>query len=363
MRARRRVSPVRKDSERRRIVISDPSQIVQEIDDVTGCDGARLYFSSLIGLDNCSGVTVEADGLSSGDVFPVGISVLNYLATDASGNTAVCSFSITVAPLLPLTPSVMPLVACMEGETDTIAVELIPGATYTWTAPNGSTIADTDNQILVIAGGGNSGVYTVSANINGCPTPSASAEVLVASALAAVNDTFTLGAGMLDTLNVLNNDIFIPSDGGVTGYFPDNNNDLILLNDGTFSYAMGESNFTFTYQLCSKTCPDLCSEATVTILLQTEGCQFIPNIFTPNGDGDHQYFVIPCLEAGTLQNSSIVIFNQWGDKVYEASPYLNAWDGTLNGEAGKDLPDGTYFYIFKPRPNDPPQKGFVEIFR
>ncbi|HNM25661.1 MAG TPA: gliding motility-associated C-terminal domain-containing protein, partial [Saprospiraceae bacterium] len=197
----------------------------------------------------------------------------------------------------------------------------------------------------------------------GCPTPPASAQVVVASALEAVNDTFTIAAGTLDTLPVLTNDIFIPADGGITDFFPDNNPDLILLDDGSFAYAMGEANFTFTYLLCSKTCPDLCSEATVTVLLKTEGCQFIPNIFTPNSDGDHDTFVIPCLEGGTLRNSEIVIYNQWGDKVYEAAPYQNAWDGTLNGEAGKDLPDGTYFYIFKPRPNDPPQKGFVEIFR
>lgn len=343
-------------------VIEDPSQIVQEIETVASCDGAELFFTTPIGLDNCPGVEVAASGLSSGDVFPVGASTLSFVATDASGNTAICSFSITVLPLDALDVTVAPLVACMEGEIDTLTVPFIPGATYTWTGPGGS-IADTDNQILVIAGGGNSGTYTVSANINGCPTPDATAEVVVASAIAAVNDTFTIAAGTLDTLPVLLNDIYIFGDGEITDFFPDNNPDLELLDDGTFSYAMGESNFTFTYQLCSKTCPDLCSEATVTILIKTEGCQFIPNIFTPNFDGDHDTFVIPCLEAGTLRNSSLVVYNQWGDKVYEAEPYQNAWDGTLNGEGGKDLPDGTYFYIFKPRPNDPPQKGFVEIFR
>ncbi len=346
------------------IVITDPSAIIQEIDTVAGCDGARLFFSSPIGIDNCPGVEVaQTAGPVTGEVFPVGVTTVSFVATDASGNTALCSYTVTVAPLLPVDLSVAPLVACMEGEIDTLTAFLIPGASYTWTGPDGSTIADTDNQILVIAGGGNSGTYTVSADINGCPTPDASAQVVVASALEAVNDTFTIAAGTLDTLPVLSNDIFIPSDGGITDFFPDNNTDLVLLDDGTFSYAMGESSFTFTYQLCSKTCPDLCSEATVTVQLKTEGCQFIPNIFTPNHDGDHDTFVIPCLEGGTLRNSSIVIYNQWGDKVYEAEPYQNAWDGTLNGEAGKDLPDGTYFYIFKPRPNDPPQKGFVEIFR
>ena len=39
-----------------------------------------------------------------------------------------------------------------------------------------------------------------------------------------------------------------------------------------------------------------------------------------------------------------------------------ASDG-MDGEDGKNLPDGVYYYIFKPSPSDTPLKGFVQIYR
>ena len=66
-----------------------------------------------------------------------------------------------------------------------------------------------------------------------------------------------------------------------------------------------------------------------------------------------------------------MIYNQWGDKVFEDTGYTNdpndpnhpAWRGTLNGNNDKPLPDGVYFYIFKPDSTEQPIKGFIEIYR
>ncbi|MEL6639404.1 MAG: gliding motility-associated C-terminal domain-containing protein, partial [Bacteroidota bacterium] len=59
-------------------------------------------------------------------------------------------------------------------------------------------------------------------------------------------------------------------------------------------------------------------------------------------------------------NNSIQIYNEWGDRIFSAAPYLNNWQGTYEGEP---LPDGTYFYIFQSAPNAEIQKGYVTIFR
>ena len=70
--------------------------------------------------------------------------------------------------------------------------------------------------------------------------------------------------------------------------------------------------------------------------------------FSPNGDGHNDTFVISNLEA--IPINKIHIFNRWGDKVYQAEPYLNDWDGTVNIKnqvLGKEVPDGTYFYRFE----------------
>ncbi len=73
---------------------------------------------------------------------------------------------------------------------------------------------------------------------------------------------------------------------------------------------------------------------------------FIPEGYSPNGDGVNDMFVIRGIDFYT--DNSIVIFNRWGNKVFEASPYQNTWNGksTMGLRIGGDeLPVGTYFYL------------------
>ncbi|CAG5084551.1 gliding motility-associated C-terminal domain-containing protein [Parvicella tangerina] len=67
----------------------------------------------------------------------------------------------------------------------------------------------------------------------------------------------------------------------------------------------------------------------------------VPNIFTPNQDGENDYFKI----SGLNDNYSIQIFNRWGQVVFSESPYLTPWDGTAAN--GKPLSEGTYYYVLK----------------
>lgn len=67
---------------------------------LTACAGAAFSFDAPVGSDNCSlnGATAaQTGGLPSGSIFPVGTTINTFLLTDASENTAVCSFSIAVA--------------------------------------------------------------------------------------------------------------------------------------------------------------------------------------------------------------------------------------------------------------------------
>lgn len=71
----------------------------------------------------------------------------------------------------------------------------------------------------------------------------------------------------------------------------------------------------------------------------------IPNGFSPNGDLINDMFVIP--ELDTLKGA-LVVWNRWGDIVFESEDYQNDWNGTCMGNycfpTGGDLTDGTYFY-------------------
>ncbi|RFN58148.1 HYR domain-containing protein [Marixanthomonas ophiurae] len=64
--------------------------------DPTDCF-ATVNFPDALATDNCAGVTVaQTGGLPSGSQFPVGVSTVEYTATDANGNTSLCTFDITV---------------------------------------------------------------------------------------------------------------------------------------------------------------------------------------------------------------------------------------------------------------------------
>jgi len=66
------------------------------------------------------------------------------------------------------------------------------------------------------------------------------------------------------------------------------------------------------------------------------------NGISPNGDGVNDMFTIVGIER--FPGNSVCIFNRWGNQVYRTTNYSNqnGWTGKW---AGKDLPDGTYFYI------------------
>lgn len=68
----------------------------------------------------------------------------------------------------------------------------------------------------------------------------------------------------------------------------------------------------------------------------------ISNAFSPNNDGIHDYFSI--LRAEEYPNSTLRIYNQLGQLVYETKGYKNQWSGM--GSNGKKVPQGSYFYIF-----------------
>jgi len=56
-----------------------------------------VIFPDAIAIDNCGVASViQTAGLPSGSMFPVGVSTVEYTATDIHGNTSVCSFTITV---------------------------------------------------------------------------------------------------------------------------------------------------------------------------------------------------------------------------------------------------------------------------
>jgi gliding motility-associated-like protein len=66
---------------------------------------------------------------------------------------------------------------------------------------------------------------------------------------------------------------------------------------------------------------------------------YIPNAFTPNGDGTNDVFEV---FGTTLKSVSMKIFNRWGEKVFDSGDSQWAtWDGTYMGSL---QPTGVYIY-------------------
>lgn len=349
-------------------VILDPSDFIGTTDTISTCDGVELGFGLPLATDNClPPVVTQTSGPLSNEVFDLGQHLLSFLATDSAGNTATCVVNLEVLPLLPLNPQVSDVIAC-KGDLVTLSATPINDAAYIWNGPAGP-YPDNNNIVIESLEENLTGYYTVYANVRGCLTPIDSALVRIGKLPDAIDDLdYQIGTNeTLTDFNILLNDIYETDDYTLTVASPLQG--LINHGNGFFSFEAGNKNTVnyFVYTLCSKTCPDLCDEGIVAIQVRERVCSFIPNIITPNGDNTNDYLVIPCLDIEPYPQNSLVIYNQWGDRVYEAAPYDNApdkaWKGELFGEPGKGLPDATYFYIFKAAPDDPGLKGFIEVFR
>jgi gliding motility-associated-like protein len=127
--------------------------------------------------------------------------------------------------------------------------------------------------------------------------------------------------------------------------------DLTLLGSGGVSYVWSNGSTdsklpiyqTEQTQYCLKvTDANSCvNQKCVTVDLKTESTLYIPNAFTPNEDKLNDLFLI----LGTnITEFKILIYNRWGELLFESTDITKGWDGTYNGE---NVGNGIYVYSLK----------------
>ncbi|MCX7728028.1 MAG: CotH kinase family protein [Bacteroidia bacterium] len=98
---------------------------------------------------------------------------------------------------------------------------------------------------------------------------------------------------------------------------------------------------TTTYTITTATDPNFrCSDTkTLTVIVDGE-CPdiFVPTGFSPNGDNHNDFFRI----YGPINDFQVVIYNRWGEKVFESNNMNDTWDGKYQGDV---VPSGIYAYI------------------
>ena len=86
----------------------------------------------------------------------------------------------------------------------------------------------------------------------------------------------------------------------------------------------------------------LCSGEILTDQMTVYVTPYMPNAFTPNGDGNNDDFKIVGLPPENITEFNIQIFNRWGQIVFATNDILHSWDGTFNGEI---CPEGDYTWV------------------
>jgi gliding motility-associated-like protein len=77
------------------------------------------------------------------------------------------------------------------------------------------------------------------------------------------------------------------------------------------------------------------------MLVEVEDCTSyldVPSAFSPNGDGNNDILFAVGVNVDQVR---FIIFNRWGQKVFESNSLEDGWDGRLHG---KSLEPGVFVY-------------------
>lgn len=138
---------------------------------------------------------------------------------------------------------------------------------------------------------------------------------------------------------------------------------------GTFSYEpiMGILSYTPASDSCglaavSYRITDQQGRQSTAVVTVTVKCDkvIVYNGLSPNGDNLNDVWHLPGIEQ--FPNNEVQVFNRWGNRVLLQKGYTNqsAWNGQWNG---KELPDGTYFYVIDLGDGGEVLRGWLEIMR
>lgn len=341
------------------------------IGNISGADSSTLVINGANVSDSASNYNVVVTGtcLPNAMSMNVTLTVNPIPVAVASSNSPIC-----------------------EGSSLSITAQTLTGATYSWSGPNGYN-SSTQDSVITSATVANSGTYTLTVTKNGCSDTSTTVVAVnvcftdlsvvktasnmspfigrtIVFTIVATNNGTDNGTGV-EVNDILQNGYTYVSSTLTAGTYDPSTGVWTIdsLNNGASETLMitvtvnAEGNYVNT-AIIYGTETDLNMANNNSSIEPIPTDFFIPEGFSPNGDGINDVFVI----RGILNfpENTFVIFNRWGNKVYETSSYKNTWDGktTLGLRVGGDeLPIGTYFYILDLKDGSDVFKGTIYLNR
>lgn len=218
---------------------------------------------------------------------------------------------------------------------------------WNWTMDDGNTRSNSSFNYTY----GTAGTYNVSLYITnsfGCRSTTATNQVTI-------NPYPVVDAGP---------DLFILEDGSDTlqpvvtainpTYLWTPNNYFLSSNTIKNPVVKGVEDITYTLLVTGRGGCERSDQVFIKVLKGPE----IPNIFSPNGDGVHDKWIIKYLD--TYPGGTVDIYNRYGQLIFHSVGYGTPWDGTVNG---KPVPLGTYYYIVNPKNGRKIMSGYVDVIR
>lgn len=238
--------------------------------------------------------------------------------------------------------SELPPAAAFAGADTTICADSIqlnansPAAgTGAWTAvtagPSVSAAGNPAATALNLAAGQNVFVWTISSGTT-CPASTDTVIITVDEYPTTANAGADISSDQV-IITLAGND---PATGTGAWNNLSAEGNILAPNNYNSSFIVTESGeFTLTWTISNGVCPS--STDTVHIEIEFDP---IPEIITPNGDGQNDVFLIKALQFNN--NIRLSIFNRWGNIVYYTEDYKHDFDGRNN--AGVELEEDSYFY-------------------
>lgn len=85
---------------------------------------------------------------------------------------------------------------------------------------------------------------------------------------------------------------------------------------------------------------------------------YVPTAFSPNSDGINDTWVLRGIND--YPDIEVMVYSRWGEVVFYSKGYAQPFDGTY---AGDPLLTGTYTYLIRLKPTEPPKRGTITILR